>query len=183
MATNNFYNHSNGIFILELTEFDQMKEWMETDEAFEHYQEEGFTDEDVIQELNFEHDQTMSEFLEHHLGYLLEEKGYSVQMNGYYKATVCNAKNKVLAELEVTGGYYEGAQLIVETDPYELFHDHYDLFYNDRIDDQQDDFVKSKLYEVYSPHNKTLFKVIESCTTPLKRVAQFSNGEAVYERV
>ena len=35
MATNNFYNHENGIYVIETTTFEQMKEWMETDEFFE----------------------------------------------------------------------------------------------------------------------------------------------------
>jgi len=186
MGTNNFYNHTNGIFVLPLTDFDQMKEWMEEDEAFEGLREErgeeGITDEDVCEQLQFENDRDMEEFLKEQLGYFLEKEGYSISLSGDYEGKIYNPKGKLLAEVAVVSGYYEGAQLIVETDPYELLQNEHDLFYNDRIEDVQEDFVKSKLYEVYSPHNKKLIKIIESCTEHIYKVGQFDNGVAVYER-
>lgn len=55
MATNNFYNHENGIYVIETTTFEQMKEWVEEDEAFEWSRDENGNvhDEDVWEQLDF----------------------------------------------------------------------------------------------------------------------------------
>ena len=117
------------------------------------------------------------------LNYQLELKGLNLikDKDDWNRARVYSRTGKLLAELILESGYYDGAQIIVETDPYELLEHDYDLFYNDRIGDYQDEFVKSKLNEVYSEHNKTLFKVISNYTTPFVRVGGFSDGTSVYE--
>lgn len=184
MGANNFINHENGIFVLPTTDFDQMKEWMLDDEFFEEIRENGLTDEDVYEQLDFENERNYSEFLEYVLKYELEQKGMKMEVEKNRSvAQVTNGKGQLLAEVSLKSGYYDGVQLIVETDPHELLGDHYDLFYNDSLLDYQDEFVKSKLNEVYSKHNKTMFKVISNCTTQLNRVGGFSDGTAVYEVV
>ena len=117
------------------------------------------------------------------LNYQLELEGLNLikDRNDWMRAKVYSKTGKLLAELSLESGYYDGVQIIVETDPYELLEHDYDLFYNDRIEDYQDEFVKSKLNEVYSEHNKTLFKVISNYTTPLVRVGGFSDGTSVYQ--
>lgn len=117
------------------------------------------------------------------LNYQLEIEGLDLikDRDDWTRAKVYSKTGKLLAELILASGYYDGVQIIVETDPYELLEHDYDLFYNDRIGDYQDEFVKSKLNEVYSEHNKTLFKVISNYTTPIVRVGGFSDGTSVYE--
>lgn len=182
MSTNNFVNHENGIFVVPETSFEQMKEWMLEDEFFESVREDGLTDEDVYEQLQFEQEIDAEEFLEQQLGYQLEQKGFNVTYTGTIqeRMQVCRG-DKMLAEIHLSSGYYSGIQVIVETDPEAILPFYEDTYYNDRTKDYQDEPVKSKLYEMYTPNNKRMFKVIRECTTPITKVGQFSNGEAVYE--
>lgn len=184
MGTTNFRNHENGIFVIPQTSFEQMKELMEEDEFFEPHREGGLTDEDVYEQLAFEEERNAEEFLEHQLGYQLKEKGFTVTIEGDRWNEVMHVfrGEKKLAELYLEAGYYSGAQVIVETDPYKIIQDD-DLFYNDRIEDYQEEFVKSKLNEVYTPHNKTLFKVITSCTDAYSLDGVFSDGTGLYSKL
>ena len=143
------------------------------------------TDDMIYQEMGFHEEMEINDIFEDGMGlnYQLELEGLDLikDRNDWNRARVYSKTGKLLAELSLESGYYDGAQIIVETDPYELLEHDYDLFYNDRIGDYQDEFVKSKLNEVYSEHNKTLFKVISSYTTPLVRVGGFSDGTSVYQ--
>lgn len=142
-------------------------------------------DEMIYQEMAFHEEMAVNDIFEDGMGlnYQLELEGLDLikDKNDWTRARVYSKTGKLLAELQISGGYYSGVQIIVETDPYELLEHDYDLFYNDRIEDYQDDFVKYKLNEVYSKHNKTLFKVISNYTTPYKRVGGFSDGTSLYE--
>ena len=143
-------------------------------------------DDDMIyQEMSFYEQIECEELFEggRGLSYQLELEGLDLikDKDDWTRARVYSKTGKLLAELILEGGYYDGVQIIVETDPYELLEHDYDLFYNDRIGDYQDEFVKSKLNEVYSEHNKTLFKVISNYTTPIVRVGGFSDGTSVYQ--
>lgn len=184
MGTSNFYNHDNGIFVVGSTGYEQMKEWMLEDEVFEDVREGGLTDEAVYEQMDFENEREFEEFFEE--GCYFEDNlrlnGYELQKTNNYKAMVYNKKDKIVAELSLKSGYYDGVQLIVETNPYEIveLEQNTDLYYNDRVEDYQDEFVKSKLYEEYTPYNKTLLKIIENCTNKLEVYAQFSNGETMY---
>lgn len=219
MGANNFYNHENGIFVLQTPGYDEVLE-LEVERLLDEgdYDEElamkdfnnlleeekekirnsgesilvqmakrTIDGEDIYQEMNFlEEIESRRIFVKGTgLNYELELKGISLEVdeNDDYRARAYSKSGKLLAELILESGYYNGAQIIVETDPYVLLGDDSDLFYNERIQDIQDEFVKSKLNEVYSKHNKTLFKVIENYTTPIKRVIQFSDGTAIYEAV
>ena len=143
-------------------------------------------DDDMIyQEMGFYEQIECEDLFEDGMGlnYQLELKGLDLikDKNDWTRARVYSRTGKLLAELSLESGYYDGVQIIVETNPYELLEHDYDLFYNDRIEDYQDEFVKSKLNEVYSEHNKTLFKVISNYTTPIVRVGGFSDGTSVYQ--
>ena len=143
------------------------------------------SDDMIYQEMGFYEQIECEDLFEDGMGlnYQLELEGLDLikDRNDWTRARVYSKTGKLLAELSLEGGYYDGVQIIVETDPYELLEHDYDLFYNDRIGDYQDEFVKSKLNEVYSEHNKTLFKVISNYTTPLVRVGGFSDGTSVYQ--
>ena len=142
-------------------------------------------DDTIYQEIGFYEEMEANDIFEDGMGlnYQLELEGLDLikDKNDWTRARVYSRTGKLLAELSLESGYYDGVQIIVETDPYELLEHDYDLFYNDRIGDYQDEFVKSKLNEVYSEHNKTLFKVISNYTTPIVRVGGFSDGTSVYE--
>ena len=142
-------------------------------------------DETIYQEIGFYEEMEVNDIFEDGMGlnYQLELEGLDLikDKDDWNRARVYSRTGKLLAELILESGYYDGVQIIVETDPYELLEHDYDLFYNDRIEDYQDEFVKSKLNEVYSVHNKTLFKVISKYTTPIVRVGGFSDGTSVYE--
>ena len=143
------------------------------------------SDDMIYQEMGFYEEMEVNDIFEDGMGlnYQLELEGLELikDRDDWNRARVYSKTGKLLAELILEGGYYDGVQIIVETDPYELLEHDYDLFYNDRIEDYQDEFVKSKLNEVYSEHNKTLFKVISNYTTPLVRVGGFSDGTSVYQ--
>lgn len=184
MGTNNFRNHKNGIFALEQTSFEQMKEWMETDEFFQEIREDGLTDEDVYDQMQFEDERNAEEFLSDWLPYQLEEKGFTTHLTGERWNEVLHVYRgeKKLAEMHLESGYYDGVQVIVNTDPSEILPFYEDTLYNDRIEDYQDEPVKHKLYEMYSEHNVRMFKVLESCTVALSLDGVFSNGEALYSK-
>lgn len=143
------------------------------------------TDDMIYQEMAFYEQIECEDLFEDGMGlnYQLELKGLNLikDRDDWNRARVYSKTGKLLAELILESGYYDGAQIIVETDPYELLDDDSYLFYNHKIEDYQDEFVKYKLNEVYSKHNKTLFKVISNYTTPYKRVGGFSDGTSLYE--
>ena len=142
-------------------------------------------DDTIYQEIGFYEEMEANNIFEDGMGlnYQLELEGLDLikDKNDWTRARVYSRTGKLLAELSLESGYYDGVQIIVETNPYELLEHDYDLFYNDRIEDYQDEFVKSKLNEVYSEHNKTLFKVISNYTTPIVRIGGFSDGTSVYQ--
>src|SRR5690625_4245293 len=195
MGTSNFYNHENGIFVLNNYSYDEVLEmeierllednsWVESaqeelkgylpkdkESALVELAKDEISEESIYEEMAFYEEMTCQDLFVEGMGLdcELEREGMSLirDDNNQFRARVYSKTNKLLAELSLKSGYYDGVQLIVETDPYELLSDNYDLFYNDRIEDYQDEFVESKLNEVYSEHNKTLFKVIKNFTTQI----------------
>lgn len=171
MATNNFYNHENGIYVIKTTTFEQMKEWMETDEFFEWTRDDdgNVRDEDVWEQVSLHAYEEANEWIydfKHYLEIASSGK-YDVIINDSTKGKVYNMKtDKLVAELEVRSGYYDGYQVIVETDPYELL----DGYFSN----------KTELLEQYTPNHEMLLKYLGKHTRQLERVGQFSNGEAVY---
>lgn len=168
MATNNFYNHENGIYMIEMIDFNQMKEWMLDDEAFEWYDEDD-GDSPVWEQLGYENDEIMGNWLDNFQYVMSEERSdMEIILDGRYNAKVYNKEGKLMATLEVVSGYYEGAQVIVETNPDNL-EQHLGYFE-----------TKTELYEVYTPHHKRLLKELAKNTKALQLMGTFSNGEAVY---
>lgn len=171
MATNNFYNHENGIYIIETTTFEQMKEWMEEDEAFEWSRDENDNvhDEDVWAQVSFHAYDEVNAWIYDFKDYLKEVSNgrYDVIINDSTKGKVYNMNtDKLVAELTVQSGYYDGYQVIAETDPYMLL----DGYFSNT----------TELLEQYTPNHKTLLKYLGKYTKQLGLVGQFSNGEAVY---
>lgn len=178
MATGNFYPHENGIFVLPMADFEETKKWLEESGDWEL---EDLTDEFIYKQMNFDDEITAENFYES-LAYDLKEKGIDLDFDEWEAKAYRNGR--LIAELELKAGYYDGCQVIVETDPYEMQEtsNNYDLFYNSNTEDYQDEFVKSQLNEVYTEHNKTFFKVLEQNTTRYEIYARFSNGETMYTK-
>lgn len=170
MSTNNFYNHKNGIYLVPEYTYEDIKEMLLDND----YSEEEITDELIQSEHDFYSEMTCEEFLQDgcHLNYWLEEKGYKTIQDerNRYKAKVFNKGGKLLAELRLESGYYTGCQVIVETDI-----DVIEPWVNDY------EMTKAEINNMYSPHHKRLLKAIAEYTTPLIKVGQFSNGEAIYK--
>ena len=171
MATNNFYNHENGIYVIETVTCEQMKEWMETDEFFEWTRDDdgNVRDEDVWEQVSLHAYEDATEWIYSFKDYLKEVSNgrYGVIINDSTKGKVYNMNtDKLVAELEVRSGYYDGYQVIAETDPYELL----DGYFSN----------KTELLEQYTPNHKMVLKYLGKYTKQLERVGQFSNGEAVY---
>ena len=171
METNNFYNHENGIYVIETTTFEQMKEWMETDEFFEWTRDDdgNVRDEDVWEQVSLLGYEEANEWIydfKHYLKIVSSGK-YDVIINDSTKGKVYNMNtDKLVAELTVQSGYYDGYQVIVETDPYMLL----DGYFSN----------KTELLEQYTPNHKMLLKYLGKHTRQLVLAGQFSNGEAVY---
>lgn len=180
-----FEEMRNGEWIKEEENNKKVQELMNNEAWLIEKAKEEITEEMIYEEMNFYEQIDCEELFEEGMGlnYQLELEGLELikDRKDWNRARVYSKTGKLLAELSLESGYYDGVQIIVETDPYELLEHDYDLFYNDRIGDYQDKFVKSKLNEVYSEHNKTLFKVISNYTTPLIRVGGFSDGTSVYQ--
>ena len=171
MATNNFYNHENGIYIIETVTFEQMKEWMEEDEAFEWTRDDdgNVRDEDVWEQVSLHAYDDAAEWIydfKHYLKIVSSGK-YDVIINDNTKGKVYNMNtDKLVAELTVQSGYYDGYQVIAKTDPYELL----DGYFSNT----------TELLEQYTPNHKMLLKYLGKHTRKLELLGQFSNGEAVY---
>lgn len=161
MSTNNFYNHENGIYVLPMQSLQEFIEAYGDDEVFE-----GAEEQDYIEALQFQEEQDAEEFLELSM-YLAEElaKVYDLKKDEY-SLDVFNKQGKMVASLSLRSGYYEGTQLIVETDPCEI---------------GLEEYSDAELREMYTPHHKRLLKIVAQHTTAINLVGSFSNGEAVYE--
>ena len=168
-----------------LSEDEKEKILASGEDILTHMAKREIDDEIIYQEIGFYEEMEINDIFEDGMGlnYQLELEGLDLIKDRDYftRARVYSKTGKLLAELQISAGYYSGVQIIVETDPYELLEHDNDLFYNDRTRDYQDEFVKSKLNEVYSEHNKTLFKIISNYTTPIVRIGGFSDGTSVYQ--
>lgn len=180
-----FEEMRSGKWIQEEENNKKVQKLMNDEDWLSEKAKEEITDDMIYQEMAFYEQIDCEELFEDGTGlnYQLELEGIDLikDSDDWTRARAYSKTGKLLAELILESGYYDGVQIIVETDPYKLLENDCDLFYNDKIEDYQDEFVKSKLNEVYSEHNKTLFKVISKYTTPIVRVGGFSDGTSVYE--
>lgn len=166
MATGNFYNHENGIFILhEPTKEESIKEIIE----YWEIDKEDITDQNIWDYQNSVLEIEMIGFQEN-LQYLIEKYGYTIfeSANDSDTFEIYNKVDKIIAKIYFMPGYYSGVQVIVETSPEELI-----SYWN----------TESELYEQYSPHNKRLLKAVSKLTKHLGIYARFSNGETWYSEV
>lgn len=167
MATSNYINHENGLFILEGYSYEEAKRSLI--EELE-YKEDELEDATIFEFMNDSLEWQVEEYWEY-LSYNLP-KNLIIKPKDMWEAMIYNDKGKTVARLNLESGYYEGVQVIVTTDWEELLNASGWYAYD----------TMSAVYEDYSPHNKRLFKAIEKTTTPLNVVGTFSNGETVYRR-
>ena len=177
MATGNFYSHENGIFVLPSRSYEEAEQFL-----IEEHGEDEVNEDMIHSHISFEEEYIYKEFYEYMLKPLLEEQGIDLFIEDYRYATV-ERNGRMIAKLALEPGYYEGCQVIVETNPDELFSDTSELYYNERIEDFQDEIVRARLNEVYTTHNKTFFKVLGQVTDEYSVSARFSNGETMYSKV
>lgn len=170
MGASNYINHDNGIFSIELETFEQMKEWMLEEEQFEWMVDEdgNVSYEEVWDHLGYYNQDIVDEWLGHFADMVKHSNtGIEVVIEKRYNASAYNKGGKLIAKLELVSGYYDGVQVIVETDPEELFSGEY-------FD------TKAELYEEYTPNNKRLLKLVKDNTQQIEVSARFSNGETMY---
>lgn len=167
MGTNNFYPHDNGIFVIEGMDEETAFNCIKDMRIGEENEYEEITDEEVYNEMEFNDMVNLQEFM----SWLGDDMPHGMELvnQEQYSAQVVNKGGKKIANLEIRSGYYSDTQVIVETDMYEVLEESY--YDND-----------TQMLEDYSPHHQRLLKFIASRTTAINKVAQFSNGEAIYER-
>lgn len=168
MATGNFYLHENGIFAIFGMNYEDAKNYVI--ESYDYMEDE--ISEDLIYE--FMNESVLWE-VEYFLDMLKNElpKGLESYTMGIHDdiTVIENKQGKRVAEIRLESGYYEGVQVIVETDPYEMF-DGYG-YWN----------TQAEMLEEYTPNNKRLLNFIAKITTPLGITARFSNGETMYHKL
>ena len=102
-------------------------------------------------------------------GYKVYEDGYLCQAPRSFETgigyLVSRKDGKTVAFMEICNGYYEGANI--------------DVYTGDKLKDINDDYTEIT-------KNKRdvsrVMKIIEEFTEGYKKVAQFSNGETIYEK-
>lgn len=140
MATSNYYNNDNGIFIVPNSE---SKDFME----------------DELNDFQILVIDTLT------------AKGYTVQ-SGFDEILNVYKGDLIVATIDWRCGYYAGVQAVVTTDKYDLEYEFEGIngYYNDMP------------YKWYTPYHKDLLNIIKSLTDNYKVVAQFSNGETIYQK-
>lgn len=162
MATGNFYPHENGIFAITGESYEDTLEYLKSE-----YEEDEITDELINDYYHNSQAWAVEDYWERLRQFL--PKTLELHVDNMWGSKVYNKQGKLVARLEIRAGYYEHAQVIVHTDPYEIVETQGWYWENN-----------SELYEEYTPHNKRLFKAVEKSTTPLYIKGVFSNGGAVY---
>lgn len=173
MSTNNFINHENGIFLITQYSWEEAKNIVT-----EYLKEDGVdrepSDDEIETELDYLNYECALDDFENNFYTLLYENRYRIKKIDEYNYNIYTPKksecqrDKLVANVYLKSGYYNGTQVIVETDPNKLF----DMGYFD---------TKAELLEVYTPHHKRLIKAIANITTPIYKVGNLSNGEAFYK--
>jgi hypothetical protein len=168
MSTNNFANHENGIFVIKGYDFDEVKADILENLEWNDMEASEVTDEYVYETINNYNEDYYTDWL-HNLPEL--EKYYDIYVSdSHLEAEIYNKQGKKVADLRLESGYYEDVQVIVETDPYVIGFDGY-------FDTQ------AELLEQYTPNHKRLLNILGKITTPIVKVGQFNNGEALYSAV
>lgn len=161
MATNNFINDKNGIFVLP-------DDYIWTDEDYVEYDTDTFLDDfDRLLRQNG----WGLETIKHHDG---EDIYYDyIERNDGY--TILDDRGLIAGTIYFESGYYEGAQVI-----YKNARDVFD----DRgyTTDTWDGKYCSMREQGFSRKYAYAIKCLKDLTEQLQKVGQFSDGSAVYER-
>lgn len=169
MATANFYPHKNGIYVLEMMTEEESRETL-----LNNGHEEDEIDYEAIQEeIGFQYEFYVRDFIDTYFPEGLEEAGYNVMSEDEETLTVWSrGKNhdRIVAEISFKDGYYSHVQLIVEIDKDYLLEKY--VGYMETVTEER---------ENYTPHNKKLFKLIERYTRRIEVLASASNGETFYQ--
>ena len=158
MATGNFIDGEYGIFaLLTITE----------EEAAEQLQDIGeeATAENVANEIRMYEEFMLQDFSDI-LRDALQLRGVTMyeERDGF---TCYDEEDRIVARLQMSPGYYSGAQVLVEGDPQELLRDYYD---------------EQAYLEDYSPDITPVLEALREVTTELQVFARFSNGETWYTK-
>ena len=140
MATSNYYNNENGIFVVPNSE------------------SEDFTEDELVDFQTLVVD-------------TLTAKGYTVE-SGYYEMNNVYKGDLIVATIEWRNGYYAGIQAVLTTD-------------KDKLEDEfagRNGYYNDMPYKWYTPYHKGLLNIIKGLTDNYKVVAQFSNGETIYQK-
>lgn len=162
MATNNFFNDKNGIFVLP-------ESYVWVDDDYVEYDTDAFLDD---------------------FDGLLREKGWSLETNkrhigdGVYRDfierndgyTILDDHGLIAGTIYFESGYYDGVQVI-----YKNARDVFD----DRgyTTDTWDGKYCSMREQGFSRKHAYAIKCLKTLTEQLQKVGQFSNGSAVYEQI
>ena len=159
MATGNFYPSEYGIYTLHT---------LSVEDAVLYLKDEGIevTDENIAHEISM-YEEFMVEEFPHMLEEALSERGVTMYEERDH-IDCYDEDDKIIARLELSPGYYEGVQVLVEGDPEEL------LSYT---------FDEESYLEDYSPDIEPVLDALSSVTTELEVFARFSNGETWYQKV
>lgn len=161
MATNNFINDKNGIFVLP-------EDYIWTDEDYIEYDTDAFLNDfdTLLREQNWK-----LETIKRHDG---EDTYYTyIERNDGY--TILDDHGLIAGTIYFESGYYEGVQVI-----YKNARDVFD----DRgyTTDDWDGKYCSMREQGFSRKYAYAIKCLKTLTEQLRKVGQFSNGSAVYER-
>lgn len=122
--------------------------------------------------------------------YEMESKGYTLSDSCEFNdrdtidATEVYFENKLVAVLHVTAGYYEHANIEVYTVAGMTDEEMVDKF-EDLVSEYDSDrgwYVERSMFTRDKKHAKRVQSIVEKFTTKVVQTAQFSNGEALYEK-
>ena len=157
MATGNFIDTEHGIFVIPRLSYDDALEILaDTGEPF---------DEGDAWHLIQDYEACDADNFYTNLNDVL--KGFGIYPHYRTGEYYYNEDDKLIGKVTLHPGYYTGVQVIVDTDPEELF-----SYYDDEI-----------LEEEYSPDSEPLIEAVKSLTDHYEVFARFSNGETMYSKV
>lgn len=161
MATNNFVNDKNGIFVLP-------EDYIWVDDDYVEYDTDAFLNnfDTLLREQNWQ-----LETVKRHDG---EDTYYTyIERNDGY--TILDDHGLIAGTIYFESGYYEGVQVI-----YKNVRDVFD----DRgyTTDDWDGKYCSMREQGFSRKYAYAIKCLKDLTEQLQKVGQFSNGSAIYER-
>lgn len=162
MATNNFINDKNGIFVLP-------DEYIWTDEDYIEYDTDAFLDDfDRLLRQNGWGLETNKTYNENDLYH-----GFVERNDGY---TILDDKGLIAGTIYFESGYYEGVQVI---------HKNARDVFDDRgyTTDDWDGKYYSMREQGFSCKRAYAIKCLKELTEQLRKVVQFSDGSAVYKQL